>query len=334
MDGRTELNPPGELTPDACRRFFHGRGDVSLGLVPQLLLDAPRADLWGYFWYAARLADDDVENRRADWSEYAERLERPTSHPADRALGLFLDRLPADAERALVKAELATSLEALGRERAMTGPPALAEYAEIVRDKAGVPLTILNRLLLPGEDDASVRRFSRLLALSIQLGDDVRDRTRDAQLGLHTVTREELDLARQRYPEDPDPAAVAIAPWREAASRWLAILALERTERFQDAAHRAAARVEVLLWLRAIDAGQLRDVRRPMRWPPPLGELLRDGPPSAARMAAARRVVQHDPAVLGDTRKWDPRNRLQELQATQRAMPSIYETLEKVARPE
>jgi len=334
MTGRTEVGSQTALSPDACRRFFYERGDVSLGLVPQLLLDAPRADAWGYFWYAARLADDDIEKRLADWSDYARRLDAPTDAPADRALQQFFQSLPAGTDATAIRDELRRGLEALGRERALEAPPTLAEYADIVRDKAGAPLTILNRLLLPGEDEASLRRFSRLLALSIQLGDDVRDRERDRQLGLQTVTREEVELARQRYPEDPDPVGVALVAWREAAARWLAILALERTERFQNVDHRTAGRIEVLLWLRAIDAGQLRDQRRPLRWPSPLGELLRDGPPSAARMAAARRVVQHDPAVLGDTRKWEARNRLQELQATVRAMPELYQGLEKVARPE
>jgi hypothetical protein len=333
MSGGIALDAPAAVHPDACRRFLHERGDVSLGLVPQLLLDEGRADLWALFWFAARHADDDIEARRASPDDYARRIWEPTEAPADRALARFLESLPGSLDGNAVRADLERALRALGRERSWTEPPTMTAYAETVRDKAGVPLVLLNRLLLEGEDAADVERFSHLLAFSIQLGDDLRDRARDQAQGLHTITEEEFALARAHHPEDPDPFALAIVPWREAAAQWLGVLALERAERFRDTDRRAVARLETLLWLRAIETGQLRDHRHPMRWPSPLGDLLAGGPPTAARMAAARRVVHHDPDVLGELRKWDARHRLQEMQRARRALPELYSFLDAAARP-
>lgn len=332
MDGRIALDATGAPSPDAVRRFLYERGDASLGIVPMLLLDEPAADRWGSFWYAARIADDEIEDRTATAEEYVQRLRSGGSAAPDLALARFFGGLSPEAA-ATVRAELETALRALGRERERTGPPTMAEYACDVREKAGVPLAILNRLLLPAEDPASVRRFSVLLALSIQLGDDLRDHKRDAAKGLHVVTREELDLAASTRPLEPDPMA-AIGPWREQAAAWLAILALERSERFVQPEHRADARLETLLWLRAIETGQLRDQRSPMHWPPPLGDLVAGGAPTAARMAAARRVVHHEPDILGPLQRWDARQRLLELQRVRTGLPDLYEELERAARVE
>lgn len=332
MPGRTALDARAPLTPDACRRWLHERGDVSLGLMPQLLLDERGADTWGYFWYAARTIDDDVEARRVSVPEVLDRIEHPGAGAADEALTLFFGLLPPTMPVAAVQSELALAVKALGREREWTAPPTLEQYALVVREKAGVPLTILNRLLLAGEDDASIRRFSVLLACSIQIGDDVRDRLRDAALGLQTIAQEEIDLAKAARPKDPDAVGAMVPAWRESAAQWLAMLALERAERFQRPEARAAARLETLLWLHAIDAGQLR-TPGPLQWPAPLGALLRDGAPSTARMAAARRVLHNEPAVTGDVRKWDVRNRLQELQRVKTGLPPVYEAFERAARP-
>ncbi len=126
---------------------------------------------------------------------------------------------------------------------------------------------------------------------------------------------------------------MVIAPWREAAAQWLAILALERAERFTTPANRTAARTQALLWLAAVESGQLRDQRRPLRWPSPLGELLADGAPTSARMAAARLVLRQEPRVLGTAQKWDARGRLDALQRVRKHVPDLYASLEVAARP-
>lgn len=327
------LEARGLPTPAMCRRFFHEHGDVSLGLVPQLLLDEDRAELWGYFWYAARSVDDEIENGKASAEAHRARLDAETPEtPAEHALAHFLARLPPGIDGGQVRRDLAHALDALGSERSFTGPPPLATYARVVRDKAGIPLSILNRLLLPAEEPDSVRRFSLLLGFSIQLGDDLRDRARDAEHHLFTVTREELELAAATRPGEPDALDLLLPAWREAAAQWLAILALEHAERFTGSEARAAARLETFLWLRAVELGRLRDASRPLRWPSPLGELLREGPPTAARMAAARRVLRHEPNVVGDARRWDARGRKEALARAEATMPALYRAFEAAAR--
>lgn len=316
---------PIQLSPDVCRRYFHARGDVSLGLLPQLLLDEPRAELWAYFWYAARHADDAIESGKADAADLRRRIASPRDDaPADQALQRFLAQLPATLPRASVAPLLEDALAALARERAWTTPPPLREYVATVAAKAGVPLYILHRLMMPHEDDANVRRMSHLLALSIQLGDDARDLDRDRRQGLQTVAAEEAALAAAEFPGETDPVAQALPGWREAASRWYAFQALESTERLTDLELRAQARTGVLLWLKAIESGQLRERSHPLRWPAPLGDLLGGGTPTAARMAAARRVLRNDPSIVSVASRWDARRRMEALKEIRKTMPPLY----------
>lgn len=320
-------------SPDECRRFFYERGDVSLGIVPQLLLDETTSDTWAYFWYAARIADDEIESGKATAQDYQRRLKLAGGNtPAEKCLAAFFETLPSHVDAGEVRAELDDALAALEHEESFTRPPTMQAYANVVQRKATPALHVLNRLLLPGEDAQSVQRFSNLLALSIQLGDDLRDRSRDAERGQNRITKEEIEAADREFPDEGDVVSVAVVPWREAASKWLAVTALERAERFNDPVHRQSARLEALLWIRAIDLGHLRDQRHPMRWPAPLGDLLGTSPPSRARMAAARRVVHNEPDILGGPRTWDSRHRLEELQRIKATLPEFYDALELAAR--
>lgn len=329
------MPPPSTLdvpSPEEVRRFFADRGDVSLGLVPQVLLPAERADLWGYFWYAARIIDDEIESGQATTEEYLQRIRRgQQDRLAERCLTYVLSHLPPAIHAAGLRRQMEQAILALGREQQFVQPPRLAEYAEVVRDKAGIPLTFLNRLLLEGEPEESVRRFSVLLGFSIQLGDDLRDRPSDAARGIHAISREEIELAGADHLGTADEAPMAIQKWREMAAYRFALLALQRADAFHNKANRRAARLETQLWLRTIASGQLQASEFPVRWPHPIGEMLTLGIPTAGHLAMLREALYGDRRVVGDTGRWDPPGRAEELQRLKSQLPPLYATLEAVA---
>lgn len=319
-------------SPETCLAFFLRRKDLSLGILPQLLLDAEDAERWGYFWFAARCADDDIEQRFATADDYARRLHRPDpASPADAALQHFLSTLPPHMARDAVVQDLEVALQGLGQERAWASPPSLADYAAAIKAKSATALILLNRLLLPSEPEQYVRRFATLLAFSIQLGDDLRDRPRDAAAGLQTLTSEELALAGATDLGDADEAPQSIQKWREDASLRLALLALEAAEKVSRQS-RPKARMQAHLWLGAIATGQLAPSDEPVRWPHPIGSLAAEDLPSLAHLANIRETLHAQPLIVGDTARWDPPHRAELLRQTKERLPQPYLLLEAFAR--
>lgn len=332
MSREASIGTERSLSLEDCRRFFYERSDVSLGIVPQLLLDDAAAEAWTYFWYAARVVDDDLEAGRVTPEDLLRWLRGvPRSDAAGQALGQFWAHLPSHLDASRIRSDLEYALRGLARERHFTQPPSVTDYAALIHAKAGVPLGILNELLLPEEDPADRRRFSDLLAFSIQLGDDLRDVDRDTARGFHFVTRDELEAAHHEDPDETDPVGLIIREWREHACLALALLALECADRFVDPTNRERARLEANLWLFAIESAQLHEGNRPLHFPFPLEGLLRQGAPSTARLLAARRVLHNEPALFGP-RKWDPRTRRMEVQRIQSLLPPLYATFEQEAQ--
>lgn len=311
MAGESSIEAAQEPTPELCRRYFFERGDVSLGVVPTLLLGEAEADLWSLFWYAARQADDAIERGEVRGEDLIGALESGrTATTAERALQSFLRRAGDAFEDEPVRDGLGRALRALDAEAEFQEPPPLRDYLRVVVEKAGFPVLVLNTLLLQGEPGSVIQRFSYLMATSIQLGDDCRDLFRDQERGVHFISREEWDGVGAASPG----AATAdqldrIRLSRERVCKWLALRALDVADRLVSKPGRDLARTEVLLWLYQIESGQLREHQKTLRWPAPLGDLFQSNPPTAPRLAAARFMLRNNPTLFGDPRRWEEKNR-------------------------
>lgn len=335
--GRFVTSVPGEshaatrldVTPDACRRFFFERGDLSLGIMPQLLLDEKEADLWSLFWYACRQADDAVERGELTGAGLARSLhERRTATPAEQAIQTFLREAQPYFEEAPLQEGMARALAALDQEGEFRQPPPAERYLQVIVDKAGFPLLVLNTLLLKGEPGSAVQRFSYLLSVSIQLGDDSRDLARDRARGVRFVTQEEINAcAASELDADSEPGLAQIRQGRENVCKWMALRALEVADRFVARSARDRARTEVFLWLYQIETGQLREAAKPLKWPGPLGDFLQGGALTAPRLAAARALVRNNPSLFGDPRRWDDKNRHAVLKLVTSEVPSAFRSL-------
>lgn len=326
MSGESALTTGRPISAEACRRFLFERGDISLGVMPQLLLPDKEADLWAFFWYACRQVDDSLESGPARHEDFLAALrEGRAATSAEQAVQLFLQEAQPYFEPAPLRAGMERALFALDQERAFREPPRLEDYLRVVVAKAGFPLLVLNTLLLPGEPGSVIQRFSYLLAVSIQLGDDCRDIRRDRDRGVHFLSREEAaDVRALGLAVDSEEGLNRIGTIREAVCKWLALRALDVGERLVNKPTRDLARTEVLLWLHQIDTGQLRELHRPLKWPGALADFLQPGVPSGPRLAAARLLVRNNPTLFGDPRRWDEKNRQAVLKLLAAEVPQYY----------
>lgn len=326
MAGEARVEEREEVTPEACRRFFFERGDVSLGIMPQLLLAEREADLWSLFWYAARQVDDAIEAGVVRGETLVGALARGQSKvPYERAVQVFLLESKDLFEQAPLMEGMTRALRALDAERGFHAPPPLGDYLRVVVEKAGFPLLVLNTLMLQGEPGSAIQRFSFLLAASIQLGDDCRDFRRDRDRGADLLTREEIETVRARGldPESAEGLKIIQAN-RESVCKWLALRALDLADRFVLKATRDLARTEVFLWLYQIESGQLRETSRPVRWPGPLADLLQGKPLTVPRLAAGRILVRNNPNLFGDPRRWEEKNRASVIRLLSSEVPEYY----------
>jgi hypothetical protein len=160
----------------------------------------------------------------------------------------------------------------------------------------------------------------------------VRDMPKDAARGIHTLTREELALAGVDDLGVADEAPRTIQRWRRAAVKRWAILALEKADRFQKPENRAAARLECMMWIRAIESGQVDPSEHPLVWPYPIGSIGIDGPPTREQLAEVRAALHGVPKILGGSHRYDPPFRAEELAQLRSEMPPLYLEMEAYVR--
>jgi hypothetical protein len=168
------------------------RGDDALGLLPQAFLPAAEADSWNWFWLAARTIDDWLDEKDAHppatWPEALAHNPR-----AADALERFEATIPRPLRtrwRGLYETAWAATLV----RNAWRRPPSWEDYERSCKGMAGLPLRVLFGLsgLLDADEAADA------LALSIQLGDDVRDLPHDAAAGRWTWPMDRVDEAVEK----------------------------------------------------------------------------------------------------------------------------------------